>query len=466
MPPRNVVFLIVATVASLASWFARHRDLRGHRVNEVLTHIAGSYIEPVDGEMLVDAAVQAAVSRLDENSAFLRPADRRDLESVLDQRFGGVGLELGMASRDGEAGEPRVVAAIVGGPAWRADVGADDRIVAVDGAATRGRPLEETVQKLRGMPGSEVVIRVVPATAGAGATAPSGRDVQLVREVIRVESVQGDRRNADGSWDWFLEGEPGVAYLRLTGFGERTVEEFDAALASIGAAEMVRGLVIDLRGNPGGLLAPAIEVCDRYLDDGVIVSLRGRSADRDPGLDTRRARLGTALAEVPVAVLIDGLTASSAEIVAACLQDHGRATVVGSRSFGKGTVQSILPLSDGAALKLTTSQYRRPGGGRIHRRPEDGPDALWGVSPDTGFDVSPSSLSLERLRDWRRRRDVPRPRPEDGRGPDGAEALPTEVDEVLARAVEIFAPSSNPVPQLGREEETAGHADHAPRPGV
>jgi hypothetical protein len=161
-------------------------------------------------------------------------------------------------------------------------------------------------------------------------------------------------------------------------------------------------------------------------------------------------------------VLIDGLTASAAEIVAACLQDHGRATVAGSRSFGKGTVQSILPLSDGdGLLKLTTSEYLRPGGGGIHRRAHDGDDSEWGVAPDSGCEVGPTAVAIEQLRQWRQRRDVPLPA---GRTPprtSGAvvQPLPRAADEVLARALELFALPSGAGPDLRGEKEASGDAD-------
>ena len=464
MPVRNILFLIVATVGCLAAWIAKERDRRGHRLNEVLSYVEDAYIEPLGGEPLFGAAVDGIVSRLDENSAFVSGAEQRQLEAALDQQFAGVGLELELAA---EGGDLTVVAPVVGGPAWRAGILPGERVVGIDGTATRGLPLEDVARRLRGPPGTAVAVRLLPpAGTGTAADDGAGREVRLERELVRVESVQGDRRRPDGSWDWWLEDEPGIALVRINGFGERTVLELDAALADVEATAVaqpggrLRGVVIDLRGNPGGLLAPAVEICDRLLDEGVIVSTRGRG----PDADVRRATPGAALADVPLAVIIDGLTASSAEIVAACLQDHRRAAVVGSRSFGKGTVQSILPLSAGGLLKITTSEYRRPSGARIHRRPGDEAAAVWGVVPDTGGEVVPSGRALERLQRWRRDRDLPRAA---GAAPAtvGA-ARPREVDEVLARALERLAAPSQGRGDLGREKEAAGHADEAVAQGA
>jgi carboxyl-terminal processing protease len=464
MPVRNVLFLILATAGCLAAWIAKERDRRGHRLNEVLSYVEAAYIEPIGGEPLFGAAVDGIVSRLDENSAFVSGGEQRQLEAALDQQFAGVGLEVELAP---EGGDLTVVAPVVGGPAWRAGIVPGERVVGIDGAATRGMSLDEAVRLLRGPPGTAVAVRLLPpAAAGTAADAGASRELRLERELVGVESVQGDRRRPDGSWDWWLEDEPGIALVRINGFGERTVAEFDAALAAVEAAAVAesggrpRGVVIDLRGNPGGLLAPAVEICDRLLDEGVIVSTRGR----DPDADVRRATPGAALAGVPLAVLIDGLTASSAEIVAACLQDHGRAVVVGSRSYGKGTVQSILPLSAGGLLKITTSEYRRPSGAPIHRRPGDEAAAVWGVVPDAGGEVVPSGRALERLRRWRRVRDLPLA----ADAPPAAvgDERPRDVDEVLARGLERLADPSQGRGDLGREEEAAGHADEAAARGA
>jgi carboxyl-terminal processing protease len=283
----------------------------------------------------------------------------------------------------------------------------------------------------------------------------------LVREIVRTESVLGDRRRGDGTWEWMVEGEPAAATIRITNFGERTADELRRAVEAITSRmtgadqqaqrdeqEPIGVLILDLRGNAGGLLSAAVEVCDIFLDDGVIVSTKGRvlggqdAGDAETTGDVRRATRGAALADLPMAVLVDGLTASAAEVVAACLQDHGRAIVVGSRTFGKGTVQSILPLSDGSGLlKLTTSEYLRPSRANIHRRSDDDDsDTDWGVSPDRGCEITPTGRQIEALQAWRRTRDIVSPK--DGSGgaaePESQSSQPRRVDPVLAKAVDTL----------------------------
>jgi carboxyl-terminal processing protease len=273
--------------------------------------------------------------------------------------------------------------------------------------------------------------------------------------------VLGDRRRADGTWDW--EVVPGVALVRITSFGEHTAADLAAALAAIERLPGLRGLVLDLRGNPGGLLSAAVEVCDQFLDEGVIVSTRGRrsAAGAAAVLDVRRASRGAAVPGAAMAVLIDGLSASAAEIVAACLQDNRRATIVGSRSFGKATVQTLLPLADDRGmLKLTTSEYLRTGSGTIHRRAGDDDSHAWGVRPDPGFEITPTAESLARARRWRQARDMP-----SGRHPvANAASAPAESDAVLAAALRMMSAATDA--DLGGEKKTPGHADEAAGAGL
>jgi carboxyl-terminal processing protease len=475
VPKRNVILLVVVCLVSLAAFAAREQSAAGRRFGEVLALVESSYLDRVDGDALFETAVDAAIGRLDEHSAYLRGDGRRDLEASIDQRFGGVGLEL---SIDEAAGVPVVVSPVVDSPAWRSGVRAGDLVEAIDGEPTRGHALKAVVGRLRGRVGEKVVLRLASPADRAAATLDPGaadgtlvrRDAVLVREEIRTESVLGDRRRADGSWDWMLEGVPGVALVRITAFGERTADELAAAADAIEAAGGVRGVVLDLRGNPGGLLSAAVEVCDTLLDEGVIVHTRSRRDAATPAeaaLDTRRATAGARFAGVPMAVLVDGLTASAAEIVAACLQDAGRATVVGSRTYGKGTVQSILPLADDRGLlKLTTSEYLRPSRATIHRRRGDGDDDAWGVSPDAGREVAVTAESRGRLQAWRRSRDAV------GGGAASAAVrplpagLPAEIDPVLARALGVLgdAAARAAEPDLGGEKEAPRDDDEPARP--
>lgn len=464
MPKRNAILLVVVCLSCLAAYAAREQAAPGRRFGEVLALVRSAYYEPVDEERLVEAAVDAAIANLDEHSAYVRGDERTDLEAALDQKFGGVGLELTIDERQRL---PVVASPVVDSPAWRAGIRAGDQIEAVDGEATSGRPLREIVARLRGRVGEAVDLRIgtrasrSPATLDPGAAASDDvarRDVTLVRELIETESVLGDRREADGRWSWMLEGVPGVGYVRITSFGERTATELAAACAALESGEGVRGVVLDLRGNPGGLLSAAVEVCDLLLDDGVIVHTRKRPSDAGSSvLDARRATAGARLSGVPIVVLVDGLTASAAEIVAACLQDSRRATVVGGRTFGKGTVQSILSLSDDRGLlKLTTSEYLRPSRASIDRR-GGGDDDPWGVSPDAGCELAPTAETLARVATWRRTRDAAGPVP----AWMAAHGLPGDVDPVLARGLEALSAPAGGTADLGGEKEAAGD-DHQP----
>ena len=452
MPKRNLLLLTLITAMSLVAWLARDHGRQARQVGEVLGAIERSYLEPVDSADLAAAAMEGIVATLDEHSAIVAGSARRELEAALDQKFGGVGLEL-VTAPEGVV----VHAPVVGGPAWRAGIRAGDAIVSIDGADVRGMSVRDMVGILRGDAGSTVAVGLRRQSAGPeidGANpADQSRVVTLVREVVRTDSVLGDRRLPDGAWDWFIEGEPGVGFVRITSFGDRTPAELDAALAAIAAAPVVRGLVIDLRGNPGGLLNAAIDVCDRFVDDGVIVSTRRRGPRDAAVVEPRRATPGAVLVGLPIVVLIDGLTASAAEIVAACLQDHARAVVVGSRSFGKGTVQSIVPLSDGSRLlKLTTAEYLRADDSGIHRR--DG-SATWGVAPDVGHEIDVTGQTLAALQTWRRQRDSAHVA---GEAAASAGDLPRSMDPVLARALEAL-----PLPgaDLRGQEEAPGDADEA-----
>lgn len=456
MPKRNLLLLTLITAMSLVAWLARDHGRQARQVGEVLGAIERSYLEPVDADGLAAAALEGIIAKLDDHSAIVAGPARVELEAALDQEFGGVGLEL-MATPEGVV----VHAPVVGGPAWRAGVQAGDLIVSIDGVNTRGMSVRDAVGILRGDPGSIVAVGLRSSSSpadidGAGAT-NDGRIVRLEREVVRTDSVLGDRRRPDGSWDWFVEGEPGIGFVRITSFGDRTLGELDAALATIAGAPGPRGLVIDLRGNPGGLLGAAIDVCDRFVDDGVIVSTRRRGPRDATVVEPRRATPGAVLVGVPIVVLIDGLTASAAEIVAACLQDHGRAVVVGSRSFGKGTVQSILPLSDGhRLLKLTTAEYLRPDDSGIQRRDEA---AVGGVAPDLGYEIDVTGQRLAALQAWRRHRDAAHVA---SAAVASAGDLPRNVDSLLARALDAF-----PLPEadLRGQKEASGDADDAASAG-
>lgn len=318
-------------------------------LSQVMAHIENSYVDPVDEDRLIDGAIRGMVGTLDPHSSYLNPEEYALLESDTTGQFGGIGVEI-----DGRGDYLTVLAPIPGSPAARAGVRAGDEILSIDGHDARGIDVDEAVRRMRGAPGTHV--RVVLRRRGV--SEPLRLD--LVREVIHVASVES--RLLPES----------IGYVALRSFQERASEELSQALDRLtqSAGGRLRGLVLDLRNNPGGLLDEAVIVADEFLRDGVIVTTRGRNGTAQ---DEARAHAAGTRPEFPMVVLVNEYTASAAEIVAGALQDHRRALIVGTRTFGKGSVQTIIDLPDGGALKLTIARYYTPSGRSIQAQ---------GIAPD------------------------------------------------------------------------------------
>jgi carboxyl-terminal processing protease len=406
MPPRNLTVILLTAVLSLACYHKTQRNRYASVVGEALYLVDRYYLEDVDRRQVFEDAMTGMVSNLDQYSAYLGPEFFQEVETSLDQEFGGVGVEV--EKRDQQ--QPLLVLSpIVGTPAYRSGLRAGDLILEIDGAATVGMELKEAVERMRGEPGSEVRLRIQHAGDEESV------EVVIQREVIKVESVLGDARRPDGSWDYHMAESPRIGYLRLTTFGKLTVDELKKTLdGEMGQERPFDALILDLRFNAGGLLDSAVEVCDLFIDEGMIVSTSGRTGEvrsRYPASESSTI----VPQEVPVAVLVNQYSASASEIVAACLQDHGRAVVVGSRTWGKGTVQNIFPLEGGrSALKLTTAGYMRPSGRNIHRRKDEPEDADWGVMPSPGFEVPLTDEQSTQLFMQRRHKDVLEARSKNG----------------------------------------------------
>ena len=339
---------------------ARHERLLVTAARE----IRSSYIAEVDPDDLVDNAIRGMVEGLDGHSAFLDDDALVVLEEETSGRFGGIGIEVGMVD-----GHVTVITPIAGGPAERVGIVAGDRIVEVDHRPLPGRTLAEALNELRGEPGTPVHLGIHRQSL----TEPL--DFDITRESIA--SVAG-RMLA-----------PGVGYVRIYQFDKPTGPDLEDTVADLERQGTLSGLVLDLRGNPGGLLETAVDVADAFMTEGVIVTIDGREERAERRF---HATSDDILAGAPIAVLIDGLSASASEVVAGALQDTGRAVVIGSRSFGKGSVQSVIRLGSGA-LKLTTAHYVTPSGHTI----QDG-----GVTPDVRVLPQPSESRLaydERLFD-------------------------------------------------------------------
>lgn len=387
MPPRNLHIIIVACLIATICFSTAQRVRKAVVIGDAIELIERYYVDPVESAALVEAAMTGMTSELDQHSEFI-PADLYSaFNDMLHQEFAGVGILV----EQPEADQPvRVITPLVGSPALTAGVMPGDEILKVAGQDVSRLPIREVSNRLRGPAGSEVVITVRREVEGV----PQEREIRLRRETISLESVVGAYRGEDNQWQFRLREHPQVAYIRITSFGDKTAGELRQVLTDLD--NDFEALILDVRANAGGLLLSAVEVCDDFLEGGRIVTIKKRGGEVENEFD---ATPGTLVdPQIPMTVLIDGNSASASEIVAACLQDHGRATIVGSRSFGKGTVQNLLPLEFGrSALKLTTARYYRPNGRNIHRIDNAPEEEEWGVVPDQGFDVRISEEGYRKL---------------------------------------------------------------------
>ncbi len=399
MPRRNLLFLLAVCIFALVCYQRTETNQYGQLLSESLNLIQRISLEKVPPEELFEGAMEGMIERLnssglDENSSYIPPKTLPGFKEMIDQQFGGVGIEVAI---DSKTRQITVVSPLPGSPAYAAGVLAGDKILRIDERSTQGMSISDAASLLRGKPGDPVTITVLHQ----GQEKPT--EIKIVRAVIQGETVLGDTRNADGSWNYFLPGQDRIGYLRITSFGEETAAEVRRAVEWLVNHE-ARGLILDLRDNPGGLLPAAIGVCDLFIPSGVIVSTRGRDGGK---LDTWQATGKGPFTKLPLVVLVNQYSASASEIVAACMQDHHRAAIVGQRTYGKGTVQKVIELDDRwGALKLTTASYWRPSNKNIHRRRDAGENEDWGVRPDSGCEVRVEGDDLTRLLLWRMRRDI------------------------------------------------------------
>jgi carboxyl-terminal processing protease len=307
---------------------------------EILSLVQANYVDDVNSKELIYGAVKGMLESLDPHSSFMPPEAFREMQVETQGSFGGLGIEITVKDR-----LLTVVAPIEGTPADRAGIHAGDRILKIEGQVTKDMTLMEAVRKLRGPKGSKVTINILRE----GVAEPF--DVTLVREVIEVKSI----RHKDLG--------DGIYYVRITSFQERTTKDLEAALGQALKTKS-NALVLDLRNDPGGLLNQAVAVSDMFLDKGqLIVYTRGRQKDQDLRFTAEHA---AGFPKLPMVVLVNGGSASASEIVAGALQDWKRAVILGTKTFGKGSVQTVIPLSDGSGLRLTTAKYFTPKGRSIH----------------------------------------------------------------------------------------------------
>ena len=316
---------------------------------EVLDRIQADYVDRTDNHELMSGAIRGMVEELDPHSAFMNADEFRELRIATEGNYSGIGVEVTL-----ESGAIIVISPIDGSPAAHAGIRAGDRIVAVDGKVIASAALADSVARIRGEPGTIVKLSIGRKSAAAPL------EFAIERAMVSVHSV---------SYEML---EPGYGYLRISQFSETTGADTDQALGALQqlSAGRLRGIVLDLRNNPGGVLDAAVEVSDAFLERGIIVTAKGRAPQATFKME---AASGDLAHGARIAVLVNEGSASAAEIVASALHDNGRATLFGRKTFGKGSVQTVLPLDDGQALKLTTSRYFTPAGISIHER---------GIMPD------------------------------------------------------------------------------------
>jgi carboxyl-terminal processing protease len=390
---RNTLVVALAAVVSVVCHATAERNHFASLVAEGMRIVNAFSLKEVPRRQLYEDAMNGMAQGLDPYSSYIGVEHFAQFQQSLDQRFEGIGINVVM-----DLGDLTVVSPVVGTPAYEAGIQSGDIIISIAGKSTAGMSMSQAVELIKGIAGTSVRIEVKTPTD------EKIRRFTVKRAKIPVESVKGDVRTSDDRWNFTLMERPGIGYVRIESFGEHTAGELKVALRFIRESRAF-GLIIDLRDNSGGLLDAAVDISDMFIRSGSIVSTRGRNnviqTEREAG---DKVEIPMTL---PLVVLVNQRSASASEIVAACLQDHRRATVIGERSWGKGTVQNVFEFEGGrSALKLTTASYWRPSGVNIHRDPEDTLDDVWGVSPNEGMTINLDEVQLAAMMVHRQLRDV------------------------------------------------------------
>jgi carboxyl-terminal processing protease len=381
---RAILVLVIGTVMGLSLSLGggmmsrqaalNHDDLVADQANlliEVMERVKRDFVEPVDDSVLLESAIRGMVSDLDPHSEYLDADEYRDILISTTGSYTGIGIEISQ-----EDGAIIVISPLAGSPAARADIRSGDEIIAIDARSIEPDNLQDTIERMRGRPGSKISVTVE-------------RDGDAIihdmrREKIRVASVHQKALS------------PAFGYVRVNQFSDTTARELGRAIDVLqdNRQGLLDGLILDLRNNPGGVLDAAVDVSDLFLDSGLIVTADGRTED---ARFSRSAHRGDVLDGAELVVLVNSGSASASEIVAGALQDHGRAVVIGTSTFGKGLVQTVMPLSQGRAIKLTTSRYYTPSGDSIHEV---------GITPDVYVEGTPGYPNLSLAGDIDRENDA------------------------------------------------------------
>jgi carboxyl-terminal processing protease len=404
---------------------------------ETMEEYKDKYVrEPSDKDMreFAEDMIELALERRDPHSGYLNPREYQEFRKINRGKFGGVGIRIGVHEKSGQI---FVESPMVGTPAYEAGILAGDIIIKVDGVKIDTLPLKKVVELIQGEPGAKVTLTVLHE----GAKKPV--DIDIVRAEITVDSILGDHRLEDKlkEWDYWVDPVTKIAYIRLTAFTETSAADLTRVVSKL-QHEGLRGLIVDLRNNPGGLLRAAVEVSSMFLPEGKkVVTTRGRRHKEE--VYHSQPIAGVQATGYPIAILINRWSASASEIVASALQDHLRAVIVGERSYGKGSVQNIIEIENGqSALKLTTASYWRPSEKNIHRFPNSKPTDEWGVKPSKGYEVELTDEERIEYYKYRRERDIIRKPGSETKPP--ADGKKKEFkDRVLEKALEYIRAELN-----------------------
>ena len=438
MPHRNLLLLFATFVVSFACYVRAEQNPYARYVAAGYSFIDRLALQEPSDQKLYEGAMRGMIDVLrnsgDEHSAFVDEKQRDEFREGLTQQFGGVGVRI---RRLGDPKLPTIVGPPkANSPAAQADLRSGDRVTEIDLQSTDQMSMADVLKLMRGPVGTNLKLTIRRSEV------EDPMRMQLQRATIVVESIWGDLRHDDDTWQFRLDQDPRLAYIRITTFGDKTVAELTRVLAELTSKDSnqsISGLILDVRDNAGGALDAAVDISDLFLRAGqTIVTTRGRDKEiRDRFVSTGDG----GYTRLPLVVLTNQNSASASEIVAACLQDYGRALIVGQRSYGKGTVQRLERMESGRSLlKLTSATYWRPSEQNIHRMPGDGDSETWGVTPNPGFAVKQDEEAYLQWRRYRSRRDLL------GLEPDSILAeqldaedgpIPTDyVDQSLQRAIE------------------------------
>jgi carboxyl-terminal processing protease len=378
---------------------ASGKEMSAEDMERILNNLVAASAATVElpKEVILMEFTDGAMEKLDPFTAVIWPHELSEFDKNMRGTFGGVGVQIEMID-----GKLTVASPLEDTPAYKAGISAGDIIVGIDGKSAIGISIDQAVHSITGKPGTPVVLRIKHGTAPA-------KDYSLIRDLIKVASVKGFQRHAadTSKWDYMIDPINKIGYIRITGFQEETADELKQTLLQL-QDDGMRGIILDLRFNPGGLLKAAVDISDMFLPDGVIVSTKGRSVNTHESKWTARGDT-VVPTTMPLIVMVNQYSASASEIFSGAMKDLHRGLIVGHRSFGKGSVQNLLPLGsergpDGfneAEMKLTTSYYYLPNGESLHRR--DG-NKKWGVDPDVAVDVTPDTIID--VNDQRRENDI------------------------------------------------------------